>query len=376
MRKFYTMLAALVCASSMIASAAGFTPKAPRTGHPMTNAAITAEAPQFNMPTLKASTPKTATSYADAYVGLWDMAYYYYNSSYQNWYLYNAPVEIAKVDDTHISISNFWDYGTNALTAEVDASGSVTIPVDQVLFTDSDYGNVGVCLMSNQGSAYTTSPVTLAYSYGSLYMTDYWCPYLIDGSYAGSAYDYCYYVVMTPCNSQMHMIYPYGGVDYEYYYNCYSEFDNNVLKVYNMMGYGFDDAVEFDVDAETKTAVAQNQAMYTSDDYNYYFYSCDDSGNMDDQVVANIEGDNNNVISFTDWTLYIPEADTSYGQLGTSTVTTPFNLCGDNNSVQANVANENAKVEYFNLQGVKISQPTEKGIYIRRAGNEVSKIAL
>lgn len=36
--------------------------------------------------------------------------------------------------------------------------------------------------------------------------------------------------------------------------------------------------------------------------------------------------------------------------------------------------NANAPVEYFNLQGVKVANPTEGGIYIRRQGSDVKKI--
>ena len=36
---------------------------------------------------------------------------------------------------------------------------------------------------------------------------------------------------------------------------------------------------------------------------------------------------------------------------------------------------ENAPVEYFNLQGVRVANP-ENGLYIRRQGNKVEKIFL
>ena len=37
------------------------------------------------------------------------------------------------------------------------------------------------------------------------------------------------------------------------------------------------------------------------------------------------------------------------------------------------VADENAPVEYFNLQGVRVAEP-ENGLYIRRQGKNVSKV--
>ncbi len=39
------------------------------------------------------------------------------------------------------------------------------------------------------------------------------------------------------------------------------------------------------------------------------------------------------------------------------------------------VENENAPVEYFNLQGVRVAEPAN-GIFIRRQGNKVTKVAL
>lgn len=378
MRRFYSLLAAFVCATSMIASAAVMSPKGPRTvAQPVKNASIEAAVPQTSMK--KANAKTTALTSVDDLVGKYDMIYYYYYQTYSNWYTYNSPCEITKVDDTHVAISNFWDVSTNNITCTVDlAAGTITIPTTAVLFTNS-YGSAGVSLLDTSSwNPLTSQPLVLTYSDGYLLSSDYWCVYMLDGTYAGYAWDVCAYVQLTPCNSVFTMSYnDEDGNLIEGTYYADAILENNVLKVANMAGFGFDNYVEFDLDPETKTAVAQNQAFYTSDEYNYYFYSYDDNGNMDDQVLANIEGDNNNVISFTNWTVYIPEADYNYGQLLDSTLTTPFNLCGeDNNAVHANVADENATVEYFNLQGVKISQPTEKGIYIRRAGHEVSKIAL
>lgn len=45
----------------------------------------------------------------------------------------------------------------------------------------------------------------------------------------------------------------------------------------------------------------------------------------------------------------------------------------DEGAVSTVIANENAPVEYFNLQGVRVDNPAN-GLYIRRQGNEVSKV--
>ncbi|MDE7472964.1 MAG: hypothetical protein K2M68_05190, partial [Muribaculaceae bacterium] len=51
---------------------------------------------------------------------------------------------------------------------------------------------------------------------------------------------------------------------------------------------------------------------------------------------------------------------------------------GDINTGVDNVAvdGENAKVEYYNLQGVRVENPAKGGLYIKREGSKVSKVAL
>ncbi len=44
-------------------------------------------------------------------------------------------------------------------------------------------------------------------------------------------------------------------------------------------------------------------------------------------------------------------------------------------SLDSIVADENAPVEYFNLQGIRVANP-ENGLYIRRQGNKVAKVVL
>ncbi len=43
------------------------------------------------------------------------------------------------------------------------------------------------------------------------------------------------------------------------------------------------------------------------------------------------------------------------------------------NGIADIVADENAPVEYFNLQGIRVENP-ENGLYIRRQGNKVTKV--
>lgn len=57
-----------------------------------------------------------------------------------------------------------------------------------------------------------------------------------------------------------------------------------------------------------------------------------------------------------------------------SNLTFKLNVDGDYSGVE-NIATENAPVEYYNLQGVKVANP-EKGIYIKKQGDKTTKVVL
>lgn len=60
---------------------------------------------------------------------------------------------------------------------------------------------------------------------------------------------------------------------------------------------------------------------------------------------------------------------------GDKVTLTKLTLIHAGTSAVENIAvDENAPVEYYNLQGVRIAEPAEGGIYIRRQGNKASKI--
>lgn len=61
-------------------------------------------------------------------------------------------------------------------------------------------------------------------------------------------------------------------------------------------------------------------------------------------------------------------------QIGLSTVVIKGKLTGENvTGISEIAAEENAPVEYFNLQGVRVANP-ENGLYIKRQGNKVEKV--
>ena len=48
---------------------------------------------------------------------------------------------------------------------------------------------------------------------------------------------------------------------------------------------------------------------------------------------------------------------------------------GDTTAIEEVEAEEEAPVEYYNIQGVRVVNP-EKGLYIKRQGNKVTKVIL
>ena len=97
-----------------------------------------------------------------------------------------------------------------------------------------------------------------------------------------------------------------------------------------------------------------------------------------DKVTAPAEGTQNAVAKLVEWTApaggvsTVSFATTSTVVIETITVTATNNLSGVEG---VTVADENAPVEFFNLQGIRVENP-ENGLYIRRQGNSVSKVVI
>lgn len=68
---------------------------------------------------------------------------------------------------------------------------------------------------------------------------------------------------------------------------------------------------------------------------------------------------------------YAEQADEN-GKVTAKSPIYTLNFAADTSAVDAIEVDDNAKAEYFNLQGVKVAQPTS-GLYIVRRGNTVTK---
>lgn len=130
------------------------------------------------------------------------------------------------------------------------------------------------------------------------------------------------------------------------------------------------------VSEDLTTAVAEDQVAQSFSDGDYLLWD----GDLEDTIV-NFEVGNGTLSgqpigmlmasSFAAAPLLKPEED---ALIYYNPVFAFLDFFFDNSGVESvTVADENAPVEYFNLQGVRVANPSN-GLYIRRQGNQVSKV--
>lgn len=85
-----------------------------------------------------------------------------------------------------------------------------------------------------------------------------------------------------------------------------------------------------------------------------------------------------NTIEWTqDWACVAPSGNSlaSFGQFRGCKIELPFSLTDENAGItDVTVENENAPVEYFNLQGMRINEPVAGQIVLRRQGSKTTKV--
>lgn len=87
--------------------------------------------------------------------------------------------------------------------------------------------------------------------------------------------------------------------------------------------------------------------------------------------------DSNKTLTVSPWAMYTRSKVScipTYNRLNKERNGTRFTYLGPA-GVESVIADENAPVEYFNLQGVRVENP-ENGLYIRRQGSKVEKVMI
>ncbi|MDE6574050.1 MAG: hypothetical protein K2L84_01825 [Muribaculaceae bacterium] len=161
----------------------------------------------------------------------------------------------------------------------------------------------------------------------------------------------------------------------------YAEKDGNILKVYNFCGNGFNDPISFTVDKTAKTATALNQVYANINGSDYYIWRVAPTNGalIDRNAIFTIEMNLNSAGEQEGYVVTLPyiaiaTADQNSGWYVYSiNILVPFDIYAESGVGVVEVQDENAPVEYYNLQGVRVQNP-ENGMYIRRQGTKTSKV--
>lgn len=169
----------------------------------------------------------------------------------------------------------------------------------------------------------------------------------------------------------------------------YASVSGNVLTIKNWFGQGEDFAVDFTIDAAAKTLTNDATKTYTISNYvTVLAPATNDLGNattQGDATKANgnlkatytIDGENT-TITVPDWNFFAKEY--GYGALFYPITQTSINLTFDIEKAMSGIndviadSDANAPVEFFNLQGARISNPAAGQLVIRRQGKTVTKV--
>ena len=172
----------------------------------------------------------------------------------------------------------------------------------------------------------------------------------------------------------------------------YAAKNDEGLSVNNFLGAGFASPIQFTLDAQAMTATATKQVVVSDGTTAYYLMTAALDG---DKVVGNttvtfgarkvnFTDENDNPVSEgyvlssgeQDIIVVAPDPITTFAFMGSAVNVQLegmdlFGNAGINGVVVEDV--ENAPVEYYNLQGMKVANP-EHGIYVRRQGSRIEKV--
>ena len=304
----------------------------------------------------------------------------------------NAGMMTVSVLDNQVIINNFIYEGVS-FTGTYDAfNETVTFPIGQECVTPD---GSRVTMYEYDWVTKSQKPVVLHYDAPS--KTLYY-EYRSDGQYIDSA------IRLAVPEDPLKSIYAQIYLVYAYYTNSimayrqlnasageYSDPKYVPINVYrdsseptafyvdNFLGRGFLNPVMFVTDAEYSVAYVSNQVMATENGVMYYLWDFDTTWGQASSTTVGFQGQrqDNGDWQFSGGLVGILNEDgkeplTANDIYAAPNLIVPFDPF--NASVSSvGVSDENAPVEFFNLQGVRVSNP-ENGLYIRRQGKNVQKI--
>ena len=418
MKKFYAFVCAVVVALTASAGPIDFAPKAKKD---ITKLELSTKSFKTNLTNAKRVKRASRISANDAALEA-DKQYLEQSYSFgpnedqtaaKGWQT-DGSVILRRAEDGTYTIENFFSQGINLTGGVYDAAESTLTFEPQVVasgFTDlgAEFESVMAVIVDNYDEFIEDHPIVFDVDIPNRNLF-----YMCDTDEEGNATNCLGLACMDKDNEKVGFLDWLAMIDLNQvngmsafgYYNSNNERVQEKTLVYNevvegnlvttgLFGY-FGYPVTFTLNQETNTAVADNQVVVTMGDgsgasYDFMFYD----------LIFNEDSTKASVGEPVETFEIIPqegaEGIITYIYKDLTVVCTPYNgqmsplvdggfiygfqilYVGDIfdptgiHDVQLD-KNTNAPVEYYNLQGIRVNEPTKGGIYIRRQGNVSTKI--
>ena len=419
MKKFYAFVCAVVVALTASAGPIDFAPKAKKD---ITKLELSTKSFKTNLTNAKRVKRASRISANDAALEGDKM---YLEESYsfgpnedqtaaKGWQI-DGSVTLRRAEDGTYTIENFFSQGINLTGGVYDAAESTLTFEPQVVasgLTDmgAEFESVMAVIVDNYDEFIEDHPIVFDVDIPNRNLF-----YMCDTDEEGNATNCLGLACMDKDNEKVGFmdwlamidLNQVNGMNAFGYYNSNKEPVQEQTLVYNevvdgnlvttgLFGAGFGYPVTFTLNQETNTAVADNQVVTALGDgsgasYDFMFYNLvftEDSTKVSVgepvetfAIIPQEGAEGVMTYIYKDYTFVGTPYNGQWAPLFDGGIIYDFQLLyvGDIfdptgiHDVQLD-KNTNAPVEYYNLQGIRVSEPTKGGIYIRRQGNVSTKI--
>lgn len=419
MKKFYAFVCAVVVALTASAGPIDFAPKAKKD---ITKLELSTKSFKTNLTNAKRVKRASRISANDAALEGDKM---YLEESYsfgpnedqtaaKGWQI-DGSVTLRRAEDGTYTIENFFSQGINLTGGVYDAAESTLTFEPQVVasgLTDmgAEFESVMAVIVDNYDEFIEDHPIVFDVDIPNRNLF-----YMCDTDEEGNATNCLGLACMDKDNEKLGFMDWLAMIDLNQvngmsafgYYNSNKEPVQEQTLVYNevvdgnlvttgLFGAGFGYPVTFTLNQETNTAVADNQVVTALGDgsgasYDFMFYNLvftEDSTKVSVgepvetfAIIPQEGAEGVMTYIYKDYTFVGTPYNGQWAPLFDGGIIYDFQLLyvGDIfdptgiHDVQLD-KNTNAPVEYYNLQGIRVNEPTKGGIYIRRQGNVSTKI--
>lgn len=419
MKKFYAFVCAVVVALTASAGPIDFAPKAKKD---ITKLELSTKSFKTNLTNAKRVKRASRISANDAALEGDKM---YLEESYsfgpnedqtaaKGWQI-DGSVTLRRAEDGTYTIENFFSQGINLTGGVYDAAESTLTFEPQVVasgLTDmgAEFESVMAVIVDNYDEFIEDHPIVFDVDIPNRNLF-----YMCDTDEEGNATNCLGLACMDKDNEKVGFmdwlamidLNQVNGMNAFGYYNSNKEPVQKQTLVYNevvdgnlvttgLFGAGFGYPVTFTLNQETNTAVADNQVVTALGDgsgasYDFMFYNLvftEDSTKVSVgepvetfAIIPQEGAEGVMTYIYKDYTFVGTPYNGKWAPLFDGGIIYDFQLLyvGDIfdptgiHDVQLD-KNTNAPVEYYNLQGIRVNEPTKGGIYIRRQGNVSTKI--